>query len=105
MRKRLWYLYPIAAGLSTLAYLTVFHHSWLYNIIGISSPIVILLAVRLHAPEQRAPWYLFALGQTLFIGGDVLAYNYDTFFGTACPTRPSATRCTCRCTPASSRGS
>jgi diguanylate cyclase (GGDEF)-like protein/PAS domain S-box-containing protein len=85
MRKRLWYLYPIAAGLSTLAYLTVFHHSWLYNIIGISSPIVILLAVRLHQPEQRAPWYLFALGQTLFIGGDVIAYNYDTFFGTTLP--------------------
>ena len=85
MRKRLWYLYPIAAGLSTLAYLTVFHHSWLYNIIGISSPIAILLAVRLHKPEQRAPWYLFALGQTLFIAGDVLAYNYDTFFGTPLP--------------------
>ncbi len=85
MRKRLWYLYPIAAGFATLAYLTVFHHSWLYNVIGISSPIAILVAVRMHKPEQRAPWYLFALGQTLFIAGDVLAYNYDTFFGTPLP--------------------
>ena len=85
MRKRLWYLYPIAAGVATLAYLTVFHHSWLYNLIGISSPIAILIAVRMHKPDQRAPWYLFALGQTLFIAGDVLAYNYDTFFGTALP--------------------
>ena len=46
---------------------------------------LILVAVRMHKPEQRAPWYLFALGQTLFIAGDVLAYNYDTFFGTPLP--------------------
>jgi diguanylate cyclase (GGDEF)-like protein/PAS domain S-box-containing protein len=85
MSKRLWFLYPIAAGLATLAYLTVFHHSWLYNVIGISSPVVILLAVRMHRPDQRAPWYLFALGQALFIAGDVLAYNYDTLFGTELP--------------------
>ncbi|MEP6475880.1 MAG: EAL domain-containing protein [Actinomycetota bacterium] len=85
MTKRAWYLYPIAAGVATVAYLTVYHHSWLYNAIGISSPIVILLGVRMHRPRPRAPWYLFALGQTLFIAGDVIAYNYDTFFGKELP--------------------
>jgi diguanylate cyclase (GGDEF)-like protein/PAS domain S-box-containing protein len=85
MKTRLWFLYPIAAGAATLAYLTAFHHSWLYNLIGISSPIVILLAVQIHKPAQKAPWYLFALGQALFIAGDVLAYNYDTFFHTELP--------------------
>jgi diguanylate cyclase (GGDEF)-like protein/PAS domain S-box-containing protein len=85
MKKRAWYLYPIVASVATLAYLTVYHHSWLYNVIGISSPIVILLAVRMHRPEQRAPWFLFAIGQTLFIAGDVIAYNYDSFFGGELP--------------------
>jgi diguanylate cyclase (GGDEF)-like protein/PAS domain S-box-containing protein len=85
MSKRAWYLYPLIAGVATLAYLTVYHHSWLYNVIGISSPIVILLAVRMHKPEQRAPWFLFAIGQTLFIAGDVIAYNYDSFFGEPLP--------------------
>ncbi|MEO8292025.1 MAG: EAL domain-containing protein [Actinomycetota bacterium] len=85
MSKRAWYLYPIAAGVATVAYLTVYHHGWLYNAIGISSPIVILLGVRMHRPRPRAPWFLFALGQTLFIAGDVIAYNYDTFFGKELP--------------------
>ena len=30
-------------------------------------------------PEHKAPWRLFALGQFLFILGDVVAYNYSEF--------------------------
>jgi hypothetical protein len=54
----------------------------LYNLIGLSSPILILVAIRIHKPEPRAPWFLFALGQFLLIMGDVLAYNYQRFFHT-----------------------
>ena len=46
---------------------------------------LILAAVCVHKPEARAPWYLFALGQFLFITGDVLAYNYDKIFGSDLP--------------------
>jgi len=85
MKKRLWYVYPLVAGVAAAAYLTSLHASWLLNLIGISSPLVILLAVQMHRPDQRAPWYLFALGQALFIAGDVISYNYETFFGTEIP--------------------
>ncbi len=46
---------------------------------------MILIAVRLWKPQTRLPWYLFALGQTFFVAGDVITYNYDRFFGTELP--------------------
>ena len=61
----------------------------LFNVIAISSPIVIVIAVRMWKPQTRLPWYLFALGQAFFVAGDVITYNYDRFFGTELPF-PSA---------------
>jgi diguanylate cyclase (GGDEF)-like protein/PAS domain S-box-containing protein len=57
----------------------------LFNAIAISSPIAIVIAVRYGKPQVRLPWYLFALGQTFFVAGDVITYNYDRFFGTDLP--------------------
>ena len=57
----------------------------LFNVIAISSPIAIVIAVRLWQPETKLPWYLFALGQTFFVIGDVITYNYDRFFGSELP--------------------
>ena len=57
----------------------------IFNLIAISSPIAILIAVRLWKPQTRLPWYLFALGMTFFVAGDVITYNYDRFFGTELP--------------------
>jgi diguanylate cyclase (GGDEF)-like protein/PAS domain S-box-containing protein len=85
MRKQLFVVYPVAAAVAIAVYYGTGHVSYLFNVIGISSPIVILVAARMHRPEQRAPWYWFALGQLLFIGGDVIAYNYEKLFGTALP--------------------
>ncbi|MBI3649356.1 MAG: EAL domain-containing protein [Actinobacteria bacterium] len=85
MRKRAWLAYPILATVATVVYYATGHVSVLFNVIGFSSPVAIVIAVRMHKPEQRAPWYLFALGQTLFITGDVLAYNYERFFGQVLP--------------------
>ena len=53
--------------------------------IAISSPIAIVIAVRIWQPQTRLPWYLFALGQTFFVIGDVITYNYVEFFGTDLP--------------------
>ena len=39
----------------------------------------------MHQPAARLPWYLIALGQAFLVAGDVLAYNYKAFFGTALP--------------------
>ncbi len=86
--RRTWLLY-LAAGALPLA-LFLFdvinlRLGPLFNVIGLSSPIVIVIAVRIHRPEHRLPWYLVAVGQTLFILGDVITYNYDRFFGTELP--------------------
>ena len=80
-------MYPIVAGVATLAYLLVrgINVGPVFNAIGLSSPLMIVIAVRIWKPEQRLPWYLFALGQTLFVAGDVIAYNYERFFGTELP--------------------
>ncbi len=56
-----------------------------FNLIALSSPVAILVALRIWQPDQKAPWYLFALGQTFFVAGDVITYNYDKFFGTELP--------------------
>lgn len=87
MRRRAWILYLAAGVLTTLAYLFVhpIRVGPLFNAIGLSSPVVILIAALMHKPEQRLPWYLFALGQTFFVVGDVITYNYGGLFGTSLP--------------------
>ncbi len=79
MRNRAWLLYPAVATVATAVYFASGHISYLFNIIGLSSPVLIFVATRLHRPERRAPWYLIALGQALFIAGDILSYNYAKF--------------------------
>ena len=85
MKNRAWYAYLLGAIAATGIYFVSGHQSWIYNLVGLSSPVLILVAVRVHRPEPRAPWFLFALGQFLFILGDVLAYNYTRFFHTDLP--------------------
>src|SRR5919106_5380724 len=87
MKRRAWFLYPIGGVAALLAFLFLpgFRQGWLFNMIAVSSPIAIVIAVRMWKPEVRAPWYLFALGQALFVAGDVITYNYDRFFGSELP--------------------
>ncbi|MDP9331326.1 MAG: EAL domain-containing protein [Actinomycetota bacterium] len=79
MRNRAFYLYPIGAAIGAAIYFASGHPSVLFNLIGLSSPLLILVAVHVHKPERRLPWILFAVGQMLFIAGDVIAYNYEKF--------------------------
>jgi diguanylate cyclase (GGDEF)-like protein/PAS domain S-box-containing protein len=51
-----------------------------FNVIGASAALAIVFGARRHLERGRLPWYLFAAGQLLFVSGDVLAYNYETFF-------------------------
>jgi diguanylate cyclase (GGDEF)-like protein/PAS domain S-box-containing protein len=57
----------------------------LFNAIGLSSPIVIGLALRSQRHGYRLPWILIAAGQTLFVFGDIITYNYERLFGTELP--------------------
>src|SRR5918996_840648 len=89
MRQRAWLFYLIGGFLVTGIFLVTFIDGSrigpLFNLIAISSPIAILIAVRMWKPDARWPWYLFALGQALFVAGDVITYNYERFFGVALP--------------------
>ena len=58
---------------------------WFFNVISLSAVAAILVGVRVHRPRHVVPWYLFAVAQFLFAGGDVIAYNYQAFFGTELP--------------------
>jgi diguanylate cyclase (GGDEF)-like protein/PAS domain S-box-containing protein len=72
-------VYPAVAVAATAFYYLLGHNSFLFNVIGLSSPVLILVAVHMHQPEKRAPWLLIAAGQFLFIAGDVVSYNYVHF--------------------------
>ncbi len=82
MRRRAWFLYLSVGTTTLLAYLVVpgLRQGWVFNLIALSSPVAIVIAVRTLRPEDSAPWYLFALGQAFFVAGDVITYNYETFF-------------------------
>ena len=77
MERRAWIVYPVLALLAGAAYFAFGNNSYLFNVIGLSSPILIIVAVRMHKPERRAPGYLIAIGQFVFIAGDIVSYNYE----------------------------
>jgi diguanylate cyclase (GGDEF)-like protein/PAS domain S-box-containing protein len=77
MKRRAWILYPVVALIGLVAYFRLDHNSYVFNVIGLSSPLLILLAIRMHKPERRAPWILIAVGQFVFIAGDIVSYNYE----------------------------
>ncbi len=86
LKRPIWLLYLIAGALGGLAYYflpAVAKSGPFFNLLGVSSVIAILVGIRLNRPKNPAPWYLFAVGQAFFIGGDVITYNYPKFFGGA----------------------
>ncbi|MFB3737624.1 MAG: putative bifunctional diguanylate cyclase/phosphodiesterase [Candidatus Velamenicoccus archaeovorus] len=87
MKQRAWLVYLVVGGavLALWELVPGLKVGPLFNLIALSSPVAILIAARLWKPEPRTPWLLFALGQTLFVAGDVITYNYDRLFGTELP--------------------
>ena len=83
MRRIGWLVY-LSVGVALLAVFLFVDGARvgpLFNVIAISAPVAIVVAVHVHRPDQRAAWYLIAIGQMLFVAGDVITYNYDRFFG------------------------
>jgi len=88
MRERAWWLFLVVMAPIVGLYLfgpEAFNQGPVFNGIGLSAVVAILVGVRMHRPSATRPWYLFAAGQALFVAGDVLAYNYETFFGRPLP--------------------
>src|SRR5438270_13028865 len=78
-----WWVYLALAVLGAAAYMLapVIHgNGFFFNALGLSSVVAILIGVAWHRPAGRLPWILLALGQALFVAGDVIAYNYQRIF-------------------------
>ena len=81
-----WWLYlAVMVPIAVLYLAGPLNAGPVFNVIGFSGVIAIVVGVRMHRPAARLAWYLIALGQAFFVAGDVLAYNYTAFFGGALP--------------------
>jgi diguanylate cyclase (GGDEF)-like protein/PAS domain S-box-containing protein len=88
LRPQLWQLYLAAGALLCALYAWVppFAGSGpVMNLIGLSPVVAIIIGVRRHRPASPGPWYLFAVGFTLFWFGDLYTYSYPRLFGGEVP--------------------
>jgi diguanylate cyclase (GGDEF)-like protein len=51
--------------------------SWFYDIVGGSAVVVAFVAIARNKPDRRLPWWLMAVGQGLFVAGDVMWNWYE----------------------------
>jgi diguanylate cyclase (GGDEF)-like protein/PAS domain S-box-containing protein len=83
-----WWAYLVAMALLTIGYVlgpAGAGRGLVFDLIGGSTIGALILGARHNSPGSRLPWYLFAVGQTLFVTSDVLAHNYERLFGVALP--------------------
>jgi diguanylate cyclase len=86
LSRHAWWLYLALIAPIAIAYLVgPLNAGPVFNLIGFSAVIAIVVGVRTHKPAARLAWYLIAAGQAFFAAGDVLSYNYKALFGTALP--------------------
>jgi hypothetical protein len=86
--SRVWLVYLLLGVLATGAYflLSGMAKDTLYNLVGASSVIAILVGVRRYRPKPALPWYVLALGLALFVTADVIYYNvYGNVLGMHAP--------------------
>jgi diguanylate cyclase (GGDEF)-like protein/PAS domain S-box-containing protein len=85
MRERAWWIYGGVAATALLVYYVAWGSGYLFNLISVSAPILILVGIRIHKPRHPGPWQALALGQILFTAGDVVTYNYEKLFDAEVP--------------------
>ncbi len=92
LHPRAWLAYLLAVATLTTAYVGAHFVGphWLnsgpvFNLIGASAVIALVVGARRNSRDRRLSWYLLALAQAFFVTGDVLAYNYTRFFGAPLP--------------------
>jgi hypothetical protein len=85
MKARIWLLYVVGALATVGGYYASGQTVWIFHLIGLSAAVGIIVGVVIHKPQHKLPWILFAIGQILFVTGDVISYNYEKFFGTELP--------------------
>ena len=72
MRRRLSLGYLVCGLVLSAGYLLLGAPQVLYQVIGASAPIVIVVAVLAFRPPHRGVWLLLAAGQSLLVAGDVV---------------------------------
>jgi diguanylate cyclase (GGDEF)-like protein/PAS domain S-box-containing protein len=87
-RVALWQLYLGAGALLCALYVWVppFAASGpVFNLLGLSPVVAIVIGIRRYKPASRGPWIWFAVGMTLFWLGDLYTYSYPRLFGADVP--------------------
>ena len=86
--ERAWAPYLGLMALATAGYVLagLWGPAWLnsglvFNLIGGLSVAGLIAGAKINSPRRRLPWYLLAIGQSMFVASDVLAYNYERLFG------------------------
>lgn len=77
---RLWCTYGGVIALATAICSTMANATVLFTLIGLTSPLMIVLGVRRRRPQHDRAWYLLALALALFIAGDGLAQSHQALF-------------------------
>ena len=78
-----WKIYLLVGSLVLTGFLVIpsLRMGPLFNMIAVSGALAIIFTLGRHRPEQRIPWLLVAVGQIVFVCGDIITYNYERFFG------------------------
>ncbi|MDX6382032.1 MAG: diguanylate cyclase, partial [Rubrobacteraceae bacterium] len=76
--QRAWLLYLVLGAIIAGVYLLLpgEDQATLYNLLGASAVVAILVGIRWHRPNPTLPWYTLAFGLGLFVIADVIYYNY-----------------------------
>ena len=79
-----WRLYAGLASTATAVYFLIpneLSQSLVYDLIGLSAVLAILLGIQRNRPASALPWRLLAVGTFLSVGGDMLSTVYDAIVG------------------------
>lgn len=94
MRDRLWRWYAAVGAVALAGYSflpTMISMDVVYSAIGASAVAAICIGVSRHRPLRRAPWYLMAAGQLLWVVGDAISsWNQDVVDNVAFPSLADA---------------
>ncbi|MBW3601192.1 MAG: EAL domain-containing protein [Actinobacteria bacterium] len=89
MKRTIWQWYLLGGAVVAAAYLllnpTATTKLVLYNGIGLSAVVAVVVGTTRNRPSHRLPWMLIAAGQTVFLGGDIVYYVYEGILRIASP--------------------
>ncbi len=81
-RLHAWQAYLAFAALGAFLYLLVpplKGNALLFNALGLTSWIAVIVGIRRNKPSYSLPWWLFAVGLFLYWLGDVYTYSYPKY--------------------------